>query len=668
MKKLIYGILLSLLLALGVRPYVITSAFEKGEYCTVKLSVENNNIDLSTVVIDVYSAECTYSEPEIGAYYYSEYYDHSVNVDANGFASIEKPSENFLVSVKMETLPDGYGVLSNSYFFQAGTKECIFELKEISNVEINKDIPYSVKNTTDNISCFDENGQILFTKTKIVKKEYNLINSSSITNDAERDLLLEYVYNVKAGGKEYIVNKEYSLHCPNKESKAESLYKLKLISEHDYMNMLASYMLYGDEYKDEDNEIECGTSEYMILYNYREKHNDKEADYSLIDKVLNRSNPLFDSTRAITYLDSPSGKFRVYYDTSNTNYNYNDVYNMGLLFDDIDNYFCVTLGYTRPFNPSTTKYLIYLVTSFTGTASGNAYACTVYSGGTSHIEIKDTYVRNIATGMGLSGYPNRYKGGAAHEYMHAIMYAKGILNETWLHESFASWAGIQYAFDYRVIRSVSVRNFLLTSSQSLETVNTSNNRHYGSCVFPLYISNNLGVNVIKQIVNSYSSSSGALAAVVSGLSYYSSNLADAFAECAAYNYDADYFYSTGLTGTGDAWGGVNPSIYNTYPNSTSYTMNHLSAYYIQYDPAFAPKQLTVNISFQNPLGVLVPRIRAVRTNSSGQKYVGYPTINSNQCTILINSFGDLNFAHYTVIPVNAGILGNLPFTAYAQVN
>ena len=312
MKRLLSCFLLALLFSLGISVNVETSGFEKGERCKVKISVDDKSIDLSSVVLDVYSAECTYSEPGVGTYYYSDYYNNSLNFDLNGSVSVEKPSENFLVSVKLDTLPDGYGVCPNSYFFRNGIDEFTFELKRISSIDINHGDSYSVDRACDVdmdvTTCFDENGQFIFANPKIIKRDFVLLNRSCITNDAEKDLSLEYVYNVKVGGKEYLVKKQYSLRCPNKAAKAESLFKLGIIYEHEYMNTLASFMLYGDQYMDEDNIIECGTSFYMMLYDYREKHNDRRTDYSLIDKALNRSNEFQKNTRSLTYMDSVRGK------------------------------------------------------------------------------------------------------------------------------------------------------------------------------------------------------------------------------------------------------------------------------------------------------------------------------------------------------------------------
>lgn len=74
------------------------------------------------------------------------------------------------------------------------------------------------------------------------------------------------------------------------------------------------------------------------------------------------------------------------------------------------------------------------------------------------------------------------------------------------------------------------------------------------------------------------------------------------------------------------------------------------------------------MSFAAYSGSPVAGIKAVRTNSSNHVYAEYPTINSNQCTIVKQTFGDNTTKHYTIIPMNVATSGVLAFTAIAQVN
>ena len=177
----------------------------------------------------------------------------------------------------------------------------------------------------------------------------------------------------------------------------------------------------------------------------------------------------------------------------------------------------------------------------------------------------------------------------------------------------------------------------------------------------------IGSNVIKKAIDSYSSS-GSLSAINSGLTYYGSSLSETYSGCACYNCDADWFYNTNLGNTNCYWGGALSSPYSSFPTYTTQTTPYLAAYYIKYNGPSTPKTLTINVSFSTYSGSPVAGIKAVRTNSSGYKYVEYPTINSNQCTIVKQTFGDNTTKHYTIIPMNVATSGVLAFTAIAQVN
>jgi hypothetical protein len=662
MRKNYIIVILCFWIAFGLVGRVKCLADDRTEKCTIKVSIDDKMIDLSGVVLDIYYAECTYSDAGAGTYVYSEYYDKSVNLDSDSCASFDRPSEKFLVSIRLDSIPMGYGTPVNSYFFFEDTNSYTFELSKVSKVDIiqNFEAPFSEKYDLDKVECYDKNSKLLIVDTKILSKRMELVNKAFIDNEAERDLYFNYEYEVLVGDDIYSISKQYMLHCPNIISKAEYLYEGKYISEYDYMNALASFILYGDRYMDEDFTIECGTDFFLRLRSYRNDHKDNKNDYALIDKAI-ESCEISANNRSSATAYSPSGKFKIHYESSEMSYG--DAVTLGSVFDSADTYLCGTLNLPRPFNPNTTTYDVNIVS----VSSANYAGATVpHNDGTSEIYVRVDYANNIISNSGPSGFEDCYKGIVAHEYMHAILYGKYIY-DTWVNESLATWAGMVFESDYYLYKYQDVRDFLHAPRVSLDVVNNVNNRHYGSGIFFLYISKMIGSNVIKKAIDSYSSS-GSLSAISSGLTYYGSSLSEAYSGCACYNCDADWFYNTNLGNTNCKWGGALSSSQSTFPTYTTEVLPYLSAYYIKYNGSSTPKTLTINVSFLAYSGSPVAGIKAVRTNSSNNKYAEYPTINSNICTIVKQSFGDNTTKHYTIIPMNVATSGVLAFTAIAQVN
>ncbi|MBR5177467.1 MAG: hypothetical protein IKW90_01545 [Lachnospiraceae bacterium] len=663
MKKYLLVIIMFSLIAFGLTGRVRSYADDRVDKCTIKVSVDDKKIDLSGLVLDIYSAECTYSDTKSGTHVYSEYYDKSVNLDSEFCASFDRPSEKFLVSVRLDSIPKGYGTPVNSYFFFEDTDSYTFKLSKVSKVDIvqNLEDPFSEKWDLDKVECYDKNSKLLIVNNEILSKQVDLVNKSVIDKETERDLYFNYEYEVLVGDDIYSISKQYNVHCPNNISKAEYLYKGKYISEYDYMNVLAGFMLYGDRYMDEGYTIECETEDLLRLFCYRNNHKDKKNDYGLIDEALASYEISAYNNRSSATAYSPSGKFKIHYESSEMSYG--DAVTLGSVFDSADTYLCGTLNLPRPFNPNTTTYDVNIVS----VSSANYAGATVpHNDGTSEIYVRVDYAYNIISNSGPSGFEDCYKGIVAHEYMHAILYGKYIY-DTWINESLATWAGMVFESDYYLYKYQDVRDFLHAPRVSLDVVNNVNNRHYGSGIFFLYISKMIGSNVIKKAIDSYSSS-GSLSAISSGLTYYGSSLSEAYSGCACYNCDADWFYNTNLGNTNCKWGGALSSSQSTFPTYTTEVLPYLSAYYIKYNGSSTPKTLTINVSFLAYSGSPVAGIKAVRTNSSNNKYAEYPTINSNICTIVKQSFGDNTTKHYTIIPMNVATSGVLAFTAIAQVN
>lgn len=660
MKRFILGTFLFCIVFLLSFGYCSISANEP--ICTIRVLGEDKGLELGDIVFDVYSAECTYSEQDSGTYVYSETYYMSISPDENGFVSFEKPSECFSVTLKTESLPEGYGTPLKTIFFSKDICEHTFEIVKISKVDIIPDFSDIISENwyLDSVLCYDNNGQQVDAATKIIDKKISLSNIYCIEDDAERNLQFSYEYSLLVSGIEYKVTKQHEYHCRCAVEKADILYRLGIVSQHEYMNRIAADYLYGDAHKDAGYFLECGTEYIGKLELYRKTHNGSEEDYDLIDMALAPQNIVNSKdSKSDTYVDSSSGKFRIHYDnsfiTSAT------ATSLAAEFDSVDNLFCSSLGYSRPFNPSTSKYQVYIENI---TALGTTYP----NSGNPYTKISYNVANNLSTSPSFLPFANAYKGVVAHEYFHAIMFTYGIpSSETWMQECFASWAGLRYVDDYAALRKSYIVNFLVTPSLSLTS--TSNNRHYGSCVFPLYIYKTKGNVAIKDILSSYSSPLGALYAVNSGLNLHSSSLSEAYSVCSMWNYDTDYYYQPSVSGTSFSWGGADKTHVSTYPYSASgIGLPGLASKYIEFTGPSTPKTLSITIDYTSAYGGPAAGIKAIRKTNSGSYYQLSASISSGRCTIVQNNFGSSIAKKITIIPMNTSESGLLSVSTSASLS
>ncbi|MBO4323979.1 MAG: hypothetical protein J5845_01090 [Lachnospiraceae bacterium] len=172
-----------------------------------------------------------------------------------------------------------------------------------------------------------------------------------------------------------------------------------------------------------------------------------------------------DISRTENYVTSSSGHFRVYYDSAQVSSLVASA--VASVFDSVDSKFYYSWGFLRPYYDSNTSfYNVYLVNT-----SAYAGQTPLYGTDGSYINISISTATSIANNGGLPGYPYADYGVIAHEYMHAILYRYGIMYDTserqWMHESFASWAGIAYKTDYAAIASDRVNQFTSTPYETV---------------------------------------------------------------------------------------------------------------------------------------------------------------------------------------------------------
>ena len=664
MKKISLCFLMVVCLIMQSICIVSADAFDQvdGSKFAITIQSESSNVDLSGITIDVYTAQVAFADVSVGHYEYDEEYSFSVVTGKNGKVTFERPSEYFSITVRMETLPKNYGIDNHTRFFTRDINEYIGNIYEISSVDIDDDAGEVVP------ILYGKNGNIIYAEASVeIIPKGNSKQVYRVDQDAKSISHINEI-NVSVYDNNYKYLKNVVYQYSNDVDKAGYLYTEGFISEQEYIESLSQYVLAATSNSVDTDSVD-GTELYWKLRNYYEKCGSICTD-NVVKALESFDNSI--STKASTYVTSSDGHFRVYFDNSAiTSAIAQSVANE---FQAADALFCTSWGLRRPYlNTSTSYYKVNLVDT-------SAYAGQTPLEGTegSYINISYTTARNIYNRTGISGYPDAYKGVVAHEYMHAIFYRYGIMYNTterqWMHESFASWAGIAYKSDYSAFRTSAVKQFLSSTWKPLDYFTdggTYGSRHYGSCVFPLYIQQQMGgYNTIKRILLSYSNSNAPFTAINTGLTYYGYSLASAYAGCASYNYNASYFYSNVPTSGYYAWGSGDIYEFSTYPQSSSVTsgVQDLACHYTQFNaPVNTNSTLTITVDYSGITGGANAVLKTVRKTESGNNYITNRTISNNRSTIVQYNFGYHIAKSITIVPINAATSGMVSYTRTASL-
>ena len=621
---------------------------------SIMIKCEDESIDLSIVEVQIFLAEITFEDKNAEYEVYSEKYAYSVYPNASGEILINRPAEYFSISINLKTLPLGYGIDNHTYFFFPNDNGYCATLNKIADVSIlqeNEDIiPFICDNHGNQIFT-----DVCFGEVPSAKKY--------CIDDLGCQILLEREYQVIVQGKPYCISKEITLPYANDYEKNELFYKFGLITRHEYVNNICTYMLYPEMYS-ASSHLD-GTALYWEIRNYLDSIDVKTRDCSFIENVYYSFFP-----ETITEDDNPSrddsfvvsngGYFKVWYDANSISAAKASA--VANAFDSVDSLFCSSWGFLRPYyQPNSTYYNVYIKNI---TPSGETPRNGTYG---SYINISYDTANHIYSIDPYSAYPNQYMGIIAHEYMHAIFYRYGIFYDSddrkWMHECFSRWAGIAFEGDYIAKTVNDVNVFMATTYEPLPYFSSLySSRHYGSLVFPLYIQQQLGgYNTIKKILSYYSASNDPLTAINAGLVYYNHSLAEAYSGCAAFNYSPSYFYS-GIPGV---WNSAYTIMITSYPYySSSSSIKKLACHYYRCNSVGNNGQtLSITIDFTSIPSGAVPVVKTIRETSNGTKYISNCTISSNRCTIVQYNFGNSNSASMTFIPMNAGVSsGNIMYT------
>lgn len=617
----------------------------------ITLICETDSVNLSDIKINVYSAQLEYSDAESGYEEYVETLAFSVLTDETGSVSFYRPSDSFSITICVDTLPENYGIVDkHTCFFNATETAYSGRLSEISEVSVTRE--------NDQLfpALFDANGNVLLADAKIVLPEQDSIDRTSLTIDEDERLIL-YNENVRIEvcGEEFIVIDRVEYKYETLIDRETFLLNKGFITEEEYKKKITFYLA--------SDSLDAHTAEEALFI----QHIVQGDGVSMMSELETAESS---SLASITYATSDNGYFRVYYDT-------NDSYdgipmtreiakNVANAFEAIDTFFCTTMGFYRPYSSRTDNYYKVVITS------------DIDNPGETRSEVSESD-RSAYTVIHclLALTYDALEGILAHEYMHAIMIRYGIKGDSadikWMHECFATWAGLEYDDDsYPTYISEYVNMFLDTLGYSLDFVTVEESlkgREYGSVLFAKYIEQTMGgYSTIKYIIESCDGTDDPLEDIDNSLQDLGYSLADAFAGCATFNYNVNYFYSEAPDDE-EEW--VFPE--EKYTKQAPYTVTNwgispLASHY----HVFVPIQntsatLTITIDYTSLPDAQNARLKGVRVDTNGGHHAFSSSISSNRSTISYSGFGGTNAQKYVLIPVNGSATSSMQYNLTATV-
>ena len=544
--------------------------------------LNSDDTEVLNVSIDVYSAELYQVNDELQQIYYAENLCGSYE-STNNLIVFKRPSECFSISIRDETIPDGYGVDVHTRFLMSYEKELIINIKKIDHAAIIFD-----SNNKHTIKLYSSDNTVLNAN----------IDSSIVKSEKENEELRPII---KSGDVFIPINEIVYLDNQTVESEQNTTAN-RSSSDSSSCCLISNRNSYISR---------TTNTAYSDDYHFRVNYNPEQVSAYVAKAVANE-------------------------------------------FMNIDNLFCTQNGFLRPwYSLVDSGYYIEIKDCY-----GNFAETEPLSGNGSIIYVDINTAINVYQNLNPDNptYNKAYKGVLAHEYMHAILLRYGFNGTSddirWFHESFSSWAGFIYNSHYAQIREYDVYNFVNTQVLPLTYFSSSfPGRHYGSCVFPIYIHKNMGgYNTIKKIYESLSTTSNSLDAIESGLTYYGYTFKDALSGCAAYNSYPNSFY----TNSHGLWiqenkqtGSITAGIYEEYQ------LLNLSCRYIEYEATTSTsKTLTVTVDFTTQLNTSNSACKTVTTTSYYARFISTNNPSNQRYTIVQSGFSTSGIRDVVIVPVN----------------
>ena len=520
--------------------------------------VSESDIDLSQIEIQVYSSTPVYDETNTSQIaYFTEEYEYSVFTDKSGSFDFIKPSQFCSVSVVLESLPAGYGILRHTQFITPSTSSTELAIAAIADMEV------LLVDGEISPKFYDAAGNNLHVDYTLAPAEKQVSISDSMTGPTiksisnMREIIHEGTVITSYRGYAYSVKEDISDY--------DIVGKINFLKENGYISEEDRISLYCDLLNGaSDYTLSSATTIYNTIANYIA--NNSTTISTKLSQKLNSVSVLSELPSYTDYYEQTNGTFkvRVYYD-KNAGMAQSHAQIVAGEFLLVYNYFVTNNNFNAPIQDSGLNYYpVYITTSEFMSANG----LTVFnaSSGASKIYI------HFDIAKGASKY---YKNTIAHEFNHAMMatyYCADSLD--WFGEGFSSAMGLVYSGISTDWHEEKVSAYIENCQKSIYD-KTVDGFSYGALVFPLYIYKYLGgLSTIRHIYEEYADAGNPYDAIsnAQGVSSYQ----NAFLASATRNYSLTTYYPEYAT---NKWGEVSVRDISLSGDSTSSGVFPMSSYY-----------------------------------------------------------------------------------------
>lgn len=530
------------------------------------------SVDVTKIKLEVYKLSLLRSD-EISSDY-AHIYETTVSPDKNGNVKINRPSDYCYIKVDVDSLPSGFGVDNTGFLIAPNENIFSVLLSAISD--------FSVDFSDDSVNFFDKNNLPLF-----VSENYKLNYDNSV----------EQVFLNSTKNQEKTLTKSIDADCTFGSVKVQSKQSIESLSATDKIEFL-----HRKEYITEEEKIYAyiDSLESGVITNNDEISNafatiayyqcDNITPRLLDDAVTNLvSSYIPEYNNEATYTRDFFTIHYERYDTAiqlivDSAYNYLDLTKTTL---------CTTFGFELPdLAPGESNYQVYLARDYDDTKP-SGYNVPVFVDGELYTFIVVYYENNQ---YGLTRYQC---GTMCHEFTHAIQHQYSPAGNiafpeetTNFNESVAN-----------TVKSMLVTNcnlgWAVTRFQEspelslLSTVESGDYelREYGALLFPLSIVQEYdNLNTIRQIYEENRQVKNIYVAIDNVLQRSNSSLKEAYATCARFNYDLQYYYDYCQSD----WT-TPPKLSEINTNTLPYEAVYLSSRYFEItDPSYNSFTITFN--------------------------------------------------------------------------
>ena len=590
-------------------------------------------MDFSGIKFDVYSAEQVSSSNKILEQYYEESYEFSVVSDATGRVEFERPSGYFSVSIDIESLPEGFGVVKHTEFYLPNTNNSYFELKEICDF-------LSFSNALDTITEFvpiSEDNETLFAtiSSKLQISESDYIDVVMGNNE------INIPYKVVSGTFEKYISVQIDISDVNKIDRIKHLSEQGFLSEEEKINNYCDIILQRSF-----EGISCIEAVFDEIWRYSlNKSQCSETLNTKIQKIFEHPLTTQSKNRPEYAKTFASANFIIYYD--------------GVECTDaearlISSYMetlrttYITMGFSTPIlESSSTKYNVYLTTNESENSPGTL-AVTVKS------EYNDNKCASYIVVYNFYEITDLVKETLGHEYFHAIQNA---YNHTsgWFKEACATW-GAMSTTGLSEIADGWLEYYLKYNNTS----SALTSRDGYECFFiPLCIEKEYGgVSTMVDFYEMYENCEANCSDIVlfntitltlQNNGYVTSTFDDVYEKCVVFNaYPYEYYSTVYENEIQNSFPQkMLPSV-NNYTDVTR-TINSYGSLYYNFLPAnnaYSVLSITIDASNSNA------KCKYIRATASEQLYDYDLSPSSSRFTVVHNTFGYSTAKEYTVIAYN----------------